>query len=115
MKNNLPPWKGTFMAELKTASRIHYTLLPSHLYHQVTKTEYTTAPIHTDHRIFEIHINLNKFKTGRHYPEVKNSIYSDPDFTSKVTNMIQDILQDKPNETPEDILDLILFNTQTIA
>ena len=75
-----------------TASRIDYSLIPAHLYHQVTETDYITPPIHTEHRIFEIHINLNKFKTGRGYPKVKNSIYSDPDFVSKISSMIQDTI-----------------------
>ena len=51
-------WENTRGA----AFRIDYALLPGHLYHQVAKTEYQTAPVHTDHRIFEVYINLIKFK-----------------------------------------------------
>ena len=85
------PWRATYPQKVEfswentrsAASRIDYSLIPAHLYHQVAKTEYTTAPIKTDHKIFEIQINLDKFKTGRGYPKVKNSLYSDPTLCSK--------------------------------
>ena len=60
-------------------------------------------------------MKLDKFRTGRGYPKVKNSLYCDPDFVSKVSQMISETTLVKLNENPENTLDLILFNTQTIA
>ena len=65
--------------------------------------------------MFEIHVKLDKFKTGKGYPKVKNSLYCDPDFVSKISEMISETTLAKVNENPENTLDLILFNTQTIA
>ena len=62
-----------------------------------------------------MHVKLDKFRTGRGYPKVKNSLYCDPDFVSKVSQMISETTLAKLNENPENTLDLILFNTQTIA
>ena len=50
----------------------------------------TTPPIHTDHKVFEMHVKLDKFKTGRGYPKVKTSLYCDPDFVAKISNMISE-------------------------
>ena len=111
------PWRATYPQKTEfswkntsgSASRIDFTLIPAHLYHQVVKTEYYTPPIHTDHRIFEMYIKLDKFKTGRGYPKVKNSLYCDPEFVSKIAHMINETTLEKLNENPENILDLILF------
>ena len=62
-----------------------------------------------------MHVKLDKFRTGRGYPKVKNSLYCNPDFVSKVSEMISETTSAKLNENPENTLDLILFNTQTIA
>ena len=62
-----------------------------------------------------MHVKLDKFKTGRGYPKVKNSLYCDPDFVAKISVMISETISVKQGENPENILDLILFNTQTIA
>ena len=62
-----------------------------------------------------MYIKLDKFKTGRGYPKVKNSLYSDPEFVAKIAQMINETTLEKSNENPENVLDLILFKTQTIA
>ena len=62
-----------------------------------------------------MHVKLDKFRTGRGYPKVKNSLYCDPDIVAKISEMISETTFAKQNENPESILDLILFNTQTIA
>ena len=62
-----------------------------------------------------MHVKLDKFRTGRGYTKVKNSLFCDPDFVAKISEMIRETTAAKQNENPECILDLILFNTQTIA
>ena len=103
-------WKNS-----KSASRIDYALLPAHLYHQVTEIEYLTPPIKTDHKALLLNLNFNKFKTGRGYSKVKNTLYTHPDFNEKIRNMISDTLTSHSDCNPETTLDLILFNTSTIA
>ena len=53
------PWRATYPQKQEyswenrgSASRIDYSLIPAHLYHQVAQTEYYKPPIHTDHKIF---------------------------------------------------------------
>ena len=62
-----------------------------------------------------MHVKLDKFRTGIGYPKVKNSLYCDPDFVAKVSSMIGETILEKPNENTENLLDLTLFKTQTIA
>ena len=57
------PWRSTYPQKKEyswenrgSASRIDFSLIPAHLYHQVAQTEYYRPPIHTDHKVFEIHI-----------------------------------------------------------
>ena len=117
------PWRSTYPQKQEfswentrgSPSRIDFSLIPAHLYHQVVQTEYYTPSIQTDHKVFEMHMKLDKFRTGRGYPKVKNSLYCDPEFVSKVSQMISETTLAKLNENPENTLDLILFNTQTIA
>ena len=117
------PWRSTYPQKREyswentrgSASRIDFSLIPAHLYHQVAQTEYYYPTIHTDHKVFEIHIKLDKFRIGGGYPKVKNSLYCDPDFVAKVSEMISETTLAKIHDNPENTLDLILFNTQTIA
>ena len=71
-----------------SASRIDFTLVSANLYHQVTDTTYSAPPVNSDHKVVTISINLNKFKTGRGYPKVKNTLYHDLTFISKINSMI---------------------------
>jgi hypothetical protein len=57
---------------------------------------------------------LNKFRKGKGFYKVRNNLYQDPDFIQKVNNMIDDTLVNT-SSSPEDTLEHILFNTQTIA
>ena len=116
------PWRTTHpnkkefsWKNYKSASRIDYALLPAHLYHQVTESEYLTPPIKTDHKALTLNLNFKKFKTGRGYSKVKNTLYTHPDFNEKIRNMITDTLESHNDCNPETTLDLILFNTSTIA
>ena len=98
-----------------SASRIDFALVSANLYHQVSNTAYTAPPVDTDHKVVTLSINLNKFKTGKGYPKVKNSLYQDPSFLTKVNSMIAETIPSHPNTKAENLLDLILFNTSTIA
>merc|ERR1711954_122946 len=60
-------------------------------------------------------INFNKFKSGKGYPKVKNSLNQDPSFISKINDMISETLSSHPDTRAENLLDLVLFNTSTIA
>ena len=61
-----------------------------------------------------MHVKVDKFMTGRGYPKVKNSLYCDPFFVTKVSDMSSETILEKPNEAPENVLDLIPCKTQTI-
>ena len=103
------PWRSTYPQKREfswentsgSASRIDFSLIPAHLYHQVAQTDYYYPPIRTDHKVFEIHIKLDKFKTGRGYPKVKNSLYCDPDFVAKISEMISETTLSKIHDNPE--------------
>ena len=69
----------------------------------------------TDHKVVTLSINLIKFKTGEGYPKVKNSPYQDPSFITKINTMIAETFSSHPEAKAENLLDLILFNTSTIA
>ena len=60
-------------------------------------------------------MHLNKFKTGKGYPKVKNFLYQDPSFITKINIMIMDTISAHLDTKAENLLDLILFNTSTIA
>merc|ERR1712081_26301 len=98
-----------------SASRIDFALVLANLYHQVTDTSYSTPPVETDHKTVMLTLNLNKFKSGKDYPKVKNSLYQDPSFISKINTMISETLPSHPESSTENLLDLVLFNTSTIA
>merc|ERR1711873_384306 len=98
-----------------SASRIDFALVSDNLYHQVTDTSYSTAPMETDHRSVMLTLNFNKFKSGKGYPKVNNSLYTDPSFVSKINTMIAETLPAHPESSAENVLDLVLFNTSTIA
>ena len=98
-----------------SASRIDFALVSANLYHQVSNTTYSAPPVDTDHKVIMLSINLEKFRTGKGYPKVKNSLYQDPSFISKVNAMITETLFTHPDTREENLLDLILFNTSTIA
>ena len=61
-----------------------------------------------------IALQINKFKRGPGYPRVKYEMYSDPLFVKTVNEMIDTTIRES-NLPPENTLDLILFNTTTIA
>ena len=82
-----------------SASRIDYALVSANLYHQVSNTTYSAPPVDTDHKAVTLSINFNKFKSGKGYPKVKNSLYQDPSFISKVNDMIYENYP--PTPTPE--------------
>merc|ERR1711954_199109 len=69
----------------------------------------------TDHKVITHSINLDKFRTGTGYPKVKNSLYQDTSFISKVNAMITKTLPSHPDTRAENLLYLILFNTSPIA
>ena len=98
-----------------SASRIDFALVSDNLYHQVTDTSYSTAPVETDHKTVMLTLNFNKFKSGKGYPKVKNSLYLEPSFVSKINTMISETLLSHPESSAENVLDLVLFNTSTIA
>ena len=81
----------------------------------MSETKYHTPPIKTDHKALQLNIRFGKFTTGRGYPRVKNTLYSHPDFVNKVASMIDETMESHKNCNPETTLDLILFNTSTIA
>merc|ERR1711954_608896 len=72
-------------------------------------------PDNTDRKAITLSTNFNKFKYGKGYPKVKNSLYQDPSFISKVNDMISETLSSRPDTRAENLLDLVLFNTSTIA
>merc|ERR1711954_157100 len=72
-------------------------------------------PVDTDHKAITLSINFNKFKSVKGYPKVKNSLYQDPSFISKINDMISETLSSQPDTRAENLLDLVLFNTSTIA
>merc|ERR1712114_120004 len=110
------PYKILYSWNNKTsASRIDFALVSDNLYHQVTDTNYSTAPVETDHKSVMLTLNFNKFKSGKGYPKVKNSLYLDPSFVSKINTMISETLLSHPESSAENVLDLVLFNTSTIA
>ena len=92
-----------------------YSLISAHLYHHLTEANYSTPPVKTDHKAFTLGIRLGKFKTGKGYPKVKKTLYSDPEFVEKVNTMIIQTLDTHTNHPAENIMDLILFNRSTIA
>merc|ERR1712114_68948 len=60
-------------------------------------------------------ISLYKFETGKGYPKVKNSLFQDLFFLMKINTMIAETIFSHPNVEAENLLDLILSNTSTIA
>merc|ERR1711954_542438 len=98
-----------------SASKIDFALVSHNLYHQVTDTSYSTAPVETDHKSVMLTLNFNKFKSDKGYPKVKNSLYTDPSLVSKINSMIAETLPAHPESSAENVLDLVLFNTSTIA
>ena len=95
------PWRTQYPNKIQyswesksQASRIDFALVSDSLYHQVTDTSYATAPVDTDHKSVTLNLNFNKFKSGKGYPKVKNSLYTDPSFISKINN-ISTILNNK--------------------
>merc|ERR1711942_627977 len=89
------PWRTQYPNKIKfswdnksSASRIDFALVSDNLYHQVTDTSYSTAPVDTVHNSVLLSINFNKFKSGKGYPKVKNTLYTDPSFVSKINTMI---------------------------
>ena len=80
-----------------SASRIDFALVSANLYHQVTDTTYTAPPVNSDHKVVTLSINLNKFRTGRGYPKVKNTLYHDPAFITKINSMITETMPSHPN------------------
>ena len=116
------PWRTQYPDRIQyswdnksSASRIDFALVSDNLYHQVTDTSYSTAPVDTDHKSVTLTINFNKFKSGKGYPKVKNTLYTDPSFVAKINTMIAETLPAHPESSAENVLDLILFNTSTIA
>ena len=67
MESHIPPNSNIFLEKTRVAFRIDYALMSAHLYHQVTNSEYSQPPVKTDHQTFEIHLKLDKFKSGRGY------------------------------------------------
>ena len=98
-----------------SASRIDFALVSTNLYHQVSNTTYSAPPVDTDHKVVTLSLNFNKFKSGKWYTKVKNSLYQDPSFISKINNMISETLSSHPDTSAENLLDLVLFNTSTTA
>merc|ERR1711954_385473 len=116
------PWRTQYPNKIhyswdnkSSASRIDFALVSDNLYHQVTDTSYSTAPVDTDHKSVMLTINTNKFKSGKGYPKVKNSLYTDPSFVSKINTIIAETLPAHPESSAKNVLDLVLFNTSTIA
>ena len=64
--------------------------------------------------MLEVCLKLNIFKRGKGFPRVKHELYSDPLFVRTVNEMIEDSINNSKT-TSEQTLDLILFNTTTIA
>ena len=114
-RTNHPDRKEFSWANTRSASRIDYALISAHLYHHLTEANYSTPPVKTDHKAFTLGIRLGKFKTGKGYPKIRNTLYSDSQFVEKINLMIAQSLDTHSNHPAENILDLILFNTSTIA
>ena len=114
-RTNHPDRQEFSWGNTRSASRIDYSLISAHLYHHLTEANYSTPPVKTDHKAFTLGIRLGKFKTGKGYPKVRNTLYSDPEFVEKIIIMITQTLNPHTNPPAENILDLILFNTSTIA
>ena len=110
------PEKQTFSwKNINHASRIDYALISANTYNLVQNSDYFEPPIHTDHKGFSIHLNLKKFTRGRGYFNIRNELYSDPNFVAQINQMIdKTILESNPNTNPETTLDTILFNATTI-
>ena len=90
-------------------SRIDFALLNNAAYSILHSTSYSLNPIvDTDHDIFNICLQLNKFKKGKGFYKVKNNLYQDPDFVMKVNQMIDHTLFNT-RSSPEDTLEHILF------
>ena len=99
----------------KAKSRIDFALLNNAAYSLLDNTSYSPNPIvNTDHDIFHISLQLNKFRKGKGFYKVRNNLYQDPKFVQKENKMIDDTLVNT-SSSPEDTLEHILFNTQTIA
>ena len=73
-------------------SRIDFALLNNAAYSLLDTAYYSPNPsVNTDHDIFHISLQLNKFRKGKGFYRVKNSLYQDPDFIQKVNSMIDNI------------------------
>ena len=64
--------------------------------------------------IFNINFKLGKYQQGKGYFRIINHLYYDLNFVSKVNDMIDSTLANS-SQSPENVLDCILFNTSTIA
>ena len=97
------------------ASRIDYALINDKALTMHQNTNYYLPPFDTDHKRLQITFQINKFKRGPGwYPRVKYEKYSDPLFIKTVNEMIDKTIRES-KLPPENTLDLILFNTTTIA
>ena len=96
------------------SSRIDYALINDKALTMHQNTTYHPPPFDTDHKRLQIAIKINKFKRGPGFPRVKYEMYSDPLFVKTVNEMIDTTIKES-QLPPENTLDLILFNTTTIA
>ena len=95
-------------------SRIDYALINSDANAIVSSVSYSEPPFYNDHKIFNINFELGKYQQGKGYFRISNHLYYDLNFVSKVNDMIDSTLANS-TQSPENVLDYILFNTSTIA
>ena len=95
-------------------SRIDYALLNADSYSILSEVNYSELPFKADHKMINISFELDRYQQGQGYFRVKNSLYYDSAFISKVNQMIDDTLATSTKQ-PQDILETIIFNTSTIA
>ena len=83
-------------------SRIDFALLNNAAYSLLDSVYYSPNPsVNTDHDILNISLQLNKFKKGKVFYRVRNSLYQDPEFIQKVNSMIDNTLVNT-SSSPED-------------
>ena len=95
-------------------SRIDYALINSDANAILSSVDYSETPFYNDHKILNVNFELGKYQQGQGYFRVSNHLYYDSDFISKVNEMIDSTLANS-TQSPENVLDCILFNTSTIA
>lgn len=80
----------------------------------MSEVNYSELPFKANHKMINISFELDRYQQGKGYFRVKNSLYYDSAFISRVNQMIDDTLATSTKQ-PQDILESLIFNTSTIA